>query len=52
MRGQLAVMKYRAFHYMQAVRILEMQLNACKAESNLLRQANEKLRQQLSGQQL
>jgi hypothetical protein len=52
MGAQLAVMKYRAFHYMEAVRILEMKLNACKAESNLLRQANEKLRQKLSEQQL
>ncbi|MGQ9834258.1 MAG: hypothetical protein ACUVRJ_10795 [Candidatus Villigracilaceae bacterium] len=51
MRGQLAVMKYRAFHFMQAVQILEMQVNACEVEKNLLRQANEKLRQKLADQQ-
>ncbi|HML20958.1 MAG TPA: hypothetical protein PKD09_04875 [Aggregatilinea sp.] len=51
MRGQLAVMKYRAFHYMQAVRILEMKLNASEVETDLLRKANEKLRQKLSEQQ-
>jgi hypothetical protein len=50
MRSQLAVMKYRAFHFMQAVRLLEMKLNACETENNLLRQANEKLRRRLSEQ--
>jgi len=45
-------MKHRAFHYMQAVRILEMKLNASEVKTDLLRKANEKLRQKLSEQQL
>lgn len=45
MRSQLAVMKYRAFYFMQAVQLLEMKLNACESQKNLLRQANERLRQ-------
>lgn len=51
MRAQLAVMKYRAFQFMQAVHLLELKLNACEAEKALLQQANERLRQQLSDQQ-
>jgi hypothetical protein len=50
MHSQLAVLKFRAFHFMQAVQVLEMKLNACEVEKKLLRQANEKLRQQLSDQ--
>jgi len=49
MGAQLAVMKYRTFHFMEAVRVLEMKLNAYEVEISLLRQANEKLRQKLSG---
>ncbi|MBN1451623.1 MAG: hypothetical protein JW963_11460 [Anaerolineales bacterium] len=45
MRSQFAVMRYRAFYFMQAVQLLEMKLNACESQKNLLRQANERLRQ-------
>ncbi len=48
MGAQLAVMKYRAFHFMQAVQLLEMKLKAYEVELSQLRQANEKLRQKLS----
>ncbi len=42
--AQLAVMKYRAFHFMEAARLLEMKLHALEEELKTLRQANERLR--------
>lgn len=47
--SRYAVMKFRTFNFMQAGKVLEMQLNSCRAENETLRQANEKLRQQLIG---
>ncbi len=45
--SRYAVMKFRAFSFMQAAQLMEMKLNACKQEVENLRRANELLRQQL-----
>jgi hypothetical protein len=45
--SRYAVMKFRAFSFMQAVNIMEMKLNACRSEAEALQRANELLRQQL-----
>ena len=45
--SRYAVMKFRAFSFMQATQLMEMKLNACKQEAENLRRANELLRQQL-----
>jgi hypothetical protein len=37
--SRYAVMKFRAFSFMQAVKLLEMKLNACHAELESVRQA-------------
>lgn len=37
--SRYAVMKFRAFSFMQAVKLLEMKLNACRAELESVRQA-------------
>jgi hypothetical protein len=44
--SRYAVMKFRAFTFMQAAKLLEMKLNACQGERERLRQANLDLRQQ------
>lgn len=44
--SRYAVMKFRAFNFMQAAKVLEMKLNACRSEIELLRKANEDLRSQ------
>jgi hypothetical protein len=43
--SRYAVMKFRAYSAMQAAQLLEMKLNACKQEVDMLRKANELLRQ-------
>jgi len=45
--GRYAVMKYRAYQFMQAAKILEMKLNACRTELEALRRINAQLRAQL-----
>jgi hypothetical protein len=45
--SRYAVMKFRAFSFMQAVKIMEMKLNACRSELEGLRSVNEQLRQRL-----
>ncbi len=42
--GQYAVMKFRAFQFMQAAQTLDMKLNGTRGELELLRRANEDLR--------
>jgi len=37
--SRYAVMRFRAFSFMQAVKLLEIKLNACRAELDNLRQA-------------
>ncbi len=48
LEGRYAVMKYRAFHFMQAVKLLEMKLNVCHTQVEGLRQLNQQLQQRLS----
>lgn len=45
--SRYAVMKYRAYSFMQAAQLMEMKLNACRAELEGLRTRNQQLRQQL-----
>lgn len=45
--SRYAVMKFRAFNFMQAVKLLEMKLNACRSELDGLRTLNAQLRQRL-----
>lgn len=45
--GRYAVMKYRAYQFMQANKILEMKLNACRSELEGLRRLNARLRAEL-----
>ncbi len=45
--SRYAVMKFRAFTFRQAVKLLEMKLNACRSEMEGLRSVNEQLREQL-----
>ncbi len=45
--SRYAVMKFRAYTFMQAGKLMEMKLNACRAEVESLRKANELLQQQL-----
>ncbi len=45
--SRYAVMKFRAYSFMQAAQLLEMKLNACRAELDNLRIRNEQMRQQL-----
>jgi hypothetical protein len=42
--GRYAVMKFRAYQFMQAVKILEMKLNAAKTQMEGLLQLNHELR--------
>lgn len=45
--SRYAVMKFRAFNFMQAVKLMEMKLNACRSELEGLRTVNAQLRQRL-----
>jgi len=45
--SRYAVMKFRAFSLMQAVKLLEMKLNACRSKLEVLRTVNAQLRQRL-----
>lgn len=45
--SRYAVMKFRAFNFMQAAKILEIKLNGCRSELAALRQANAGLRERL-----
>lgn len=51
LEGRYAVMKYRAFQFMQAVQALEWKLNAARMEVDGLRQLNRQLRQQAQERQ-
>jgi len=45
--SQYAVMKFRAFQYLQAAQTLDMKINALRSEGDMLRSANEHLRAEL-----
>ena len=40
-------MKFRAYQFMQAAQALDMKLNAARGELDMLRQANQSLREEL-----
>jgi hypothetical protein len=48
--GRYAVMKFRAYQFMQACKTLEWKLNASKFEMKGLEEYNQKLRSQLKNQ--
>ena len=45
--GRYAVMKYRAYQFMQATKTLQMQLNTCQVQLEGLRRLNNQLRAKL-----
>lgn len=47
LEGRYAVMKYRTFHFMQATKTLQMQLNTCRVQLEGLRKLNEQLKAKL-----
>ncbi|MBI3738360.1 MAG: hypothetical protein HY258_04875 [Chloroflexi bacterium] len=49
MQGRFALMKYRAYQFLQDAKTLSMKLNACRQESDGLSQEIENLRDKLKG---